>query len=330
MSYRSIVISSGHGKYVRGASGIIDEVEEARTLTERLAEELRSRGVDVVTFHDDTSHDQSTNLHTITDFHNKHVRELDISVHFNAYEQVSKPMGVEVLYVTQAELAGQLSAVIATAGGLINRGGKKRTDLHFLNVCDEPAVLLEVCFVDSQADCDLYRDNFEDIVEALADSISGLDGAEEIDEEGEEDNEHIPPPTSVTTAVGTCSYFGGPADTGVAYDENLAFIYEIDEESQFLFLPINTGTGLARQLNPEVRYCAMRWNYDEHPKETLLYKKVLVRNVKTGASTTCTPADWGPHEEKTGRLIDLSPAMMDILGLETDDLVECTFPFEEN
>ena len=31
MAYDRIVISSGHGKYVRGASGIIDEVDEAST-----------------------------------------------------------------------------------------------------------------------------------------------------------------------------------------------------------------------------------------------------------------------------------------------------------
>ena len=33
MSYNRIVISSGHGKYVRGASGIIDEVDEARRVS---------------------------------------------------------------------------------------------------------------------------------------------------------------------------------------------------------------------------------------------------------------------------------------------------------
>jgi N-acetylmuramoyl-L-alanine amidase len=330
MSYRSIVISSGHGKYVRGASGIIDEVEEARIFTERLAKELRASGVDVVTFHDDTSHDQSTNLNTITDFHNDRVRELDVSVHFNASEQTSKPVGVEVLYVTQSALAGQLSAAIATAGKLINRGGKKRSDLHFLNATDEPSVMLEVCFVDSQADCDLYRDNFDDIVCAVAGALSGLDGAEEIDEEGEEEKEHMPPPLEMQTAVGTCSWFGGPEDDGVAFDEGLAFIYDIDEENQFLFLPIDDGTGLARRLNPEVHYAALRFDYDVHPKDTLIHKRILVRNIKTGVALTCCPADWGPHEDKTGRLIDLSPSMMRDLGLVTDDLVEVTFPYEGN
>ena len=121
--YDSVVISSGHGKYVRGASGILDEVDEARKVVERLAKELRARGVEVVTFHDDTSHDQNTNLNTIVNFHNEQQRDLDISVHFNAYEQVSKPMGCEVLYVTQSALAAELSAAIASVG-FIDRGAR--------------------------------------------------------------------------------------------------------------------------------------------------------------------------------------------------------------
>jgi N-acetylmuramoyl-L-alanine amidase len=173
MSYQRIVISSGHGKYVRGASGIIDEVDEARRVVEALADQLRLRGAMVNVFHDDVSTSQSENLNRIVDHHNDQERELDISVHFNAFEQVSKPMGTEVLYVTQAALAGQLSEVIATAGHFINRGGKQRTDLMFLNQTDMPSVLLEVCFVDSEADCILYDDNFDAIIYDLATALAG-------------------------------------------------------------------------------------------------------------------------------------------------------------
>ena len=130
MPYSKVVISSGHGLHVRGASGVLDEVNEARRVVERVAEELRERGVEVDTFHDDTSHNQSENLRTITEYHNDQERDLDVSVHFNAYEQVDKPMGTEVLYVTQSALAGELSKAIASCG-FINRGAKKRSDLHF-------------------------------------------------------------------------------------------------------------------------------------------------------------------------------------------------------
>jgi N-acetylmuramoyl-L-alanine amidase len=189
MPYQSVVISSGHGKYVRGAHGILDEVDEARKVVDALAEALHARGLDVVTFHDDTSKDQSTNLATITDAHNCETRDLDISVHFNAYEQVSKPMGVEVLYITQQALASEVSAAIASVG-FINRGAKKRSDLYFLNNTEMPAILLEVCFVDSEADADIYGDQFTGIIEAIADVLGGeMDGAV-IDPPTEE----LPPP----------------------------------------------------------------------------------------------------------------------------------------
>jgi N-acetylmuramoyl-L-alanine amidase len=169
----SIVISSGHGKLVRGASGYLDEVEEARMVVEQVADYLRKLDFPVVTFHDDTSTSQSENLETIVDFHNAQDRELDVSVHFNAYQTTSKPMGCEVLYTTQSQLAEELSAAISSSGGFIDRGPKYRSDLYFLNKTEKPAVLLEVCFVDSSSDADLYRERFTDICQAIVDVIAG-------------------------------------------------------------------------------------------------------------------------------------------------------------
>jgi N-acetylmuramoyl-L-alanine amidase len=174
MPLKRIVISSGHGLHVRGAHGILDEVDEARRVTETLATELRKRKVEVITFHDDTSRDQSANLERIVDFHNDQTRDLDISVHFNAFEQTDQPRGTEVLYVTQSSLASQVSAAIASCG-FINRGGKKRTDLYFLNNTDAPAILLEICFVDSEADADLYEDEYANICDAIADVLGGIE-----------------------------------------------------------------------------------------------------------------------------------------------------------
>jgi len=320
MTYTSVVISSGHGKYVRGASGIIDEVDEARKVVEKLAGELIQRGVVVQTFHDNTSKSQNENLNTIVKFHNKQKRELDISVHFNAYEQVTKPMGCEVLYVTQQTLASKVSAAIASSG-FINRGAKKRTDLFFLNKTNMPAILLEICFVDSEADVHLYDEYFEAICDDIADVIGGED-----DELADIDTAA---PLFVT--AGKCSYFGGPDDLGVSEDEGLAFIQKV-EQIPHLFLPEGTpgteGKGLARKLNPYTHYIACRWNYDDTPKNTLLNDVALVRNVETGMALTAFPADWGPHQN-TGRVADLSPSLMNDLGLVTDDEVEVIYPFRE-
>ena len=49
----SITISSGHGLLVRGASGYLDEVDEARRVVDRVADILRKAGDDVNGYHDD-------------------------------------------------------------------------------------------------------------------------------------------------------------------------------------------------------------------------------------------------------------------------------------
>jgi N-acetylmuramoyl-L-alanine amidase len=170
MTYDRIVISSGHGKYVRGASGVFDEVDEARRVVEHLADELIARGVAVEVFHDDTSKDQSTNLHTIVAAHDSHERDLDVSVHFNAFD--GKAHGVEVCYLTQHDLAAEVSAAIAKCG-FTDRGPKERTDLYFLRHTDEPAILIETCFCDNAGDAATYRAKFHEICCAIADVLGG-------------------------------------------------------------------------------------------------------------------------------------------------------------
>lgn len=128
---------------------------------------------------------------------------------------------------------------------------------------------------------------------------------------------------------GKVSWFGGPDDVnGVAPDEPLAFINSVDDQPD-LFLPEQPPgtTGLARRLDPSEFYVACRWNYDDTPPELLLANKALVRNPKTGKQFYAFPSDWGPGEQ-TGRVADVSPALMEALGVETDDEVEVFFPVE--
>jgi hypothetical protein len=226
-------------------------------------------------------------------------------------------MGTEVLYLTQPSLAAEVSAAIA-ACGFINRGAKKRTDLKFLNSTEMPALLLEICFVDSETDCNIYDDQFHEICKAIAD----------VAEEGEIITEPTPPDDASFYAIGPCSKFGGPDDTGVDANEGLAFIYDVDD-APHLFLPEHDDwedMGLARRLNPFVHYVACRWDYDRTPKASLLENVALVRSTRTGRALTAFPADWGPHSD-TGRIADLSPSLMQDLGITTDDEVEVIYPW---
>ena len=321
MSYDRVAMSSGHGKHVAGAVGILNEHQEAVRVVNAVAGALRLRGVEVETYEDTVSKSQGENLDRLVDWHNSRTRDVDISVHFNAFD--GKAHGTEVLYLTQAELADVMSEAIAAAGGFTNRGPKLRSDLAFLNGTEQPAILIEVCFVDSITDAELYQINFVDICDAIAEVLGGED-------EGEE--EELPPLLTdhLFEAVGKCSHFGGPDDMGVAPDEGLAFHFEINEANQHLFLPlVPAGTsGLARRLNAKgVHYCAARWDYSVTPKEMLAGDDVaLVTNAETGMSQTAFPADWGPNDQ-TGRVADLSPALMRDLGLETDDTVEVVYPW---
>ena len=308
-------ISSGHGLKVRGASGFIDEVDEARAVVPEVVKVLRSAGHEVTEIHDDVSTTQDANLKYLVNAHNAvGPHDLDMSVHFNAYMPTPGARGTEVLYVTQEDVALRVAAAIAEAGGLIFRGAHYRSDLYFLNKTVAPAILIEVCFVDAQVDVDLYEEHFADICEAIADVARPPDVA------GALPKLHL---------KGKVSWFGGPEDMGVAPDEGLAFLYEVEDKPS-LFLrqqPLGT-TGLARRLDPEEEYIALRWNYDQFSKEFLrsnVWAKVYA--PKTGRVAFAAPADWGPHTS-TGRIADISPGLMDMLGIETDDVIEIIFPYD--
>jgi N-acetylmuramoyl-L-alanine amidase len=322
-----IVISSGHGKYIRGAEGPepwgLDEVDCARETVDKVAELLRGAGVNVITYHDDVSKSQNENLERIVAFHNQQVRRLDVSVHLNANQVTSKPMGSECWYVSQQELARDLADGMATALGLPDRGPKYSSSLYFLNHTAQPAVLLELCFVDSEADARAYDDHWLDMCKAIASMLAG----EPIDEAPGE-----PPSAGEGTlyARGTVSWFGGPEDDGVSPSEDLAWIEQMSDENKFLFLPEQPSgtTGMARRLNPAVPYVACRWNYDSTPKTMLAnpHVQALVRNPHNGREARAWPADWGPHEEQTGRAADISPGLMQLLDVQTDDIVEVFYP----
>ena len=172
MGYNQVNISSGHSINCQGAVDIINEVTEARKVVDRVYEIIKASGKQCYKYHD-TSSSSTQNLVNIVNWHNGFNDGVDVSIHFNAYTHVDKPMGVEVCYYSNSSLAVAVSKEIATAGGFIDRGAKQRTGLYFLKHTNKPAILIEVCFVDSVADVNLYRANFERICQAIAKSLIG-------------------------------------------------------------------------------------------------------------------------------------------------------------
>ena len=172
MGYNQVNISSGHSINCQGAADIINEVTEARKVVDRVYEIVKASGKQCYKYHD-TSSSSTQNLVNIVNWHNGFNDGVDVSIHFNAYTHVDKPMGTEVCYYSNSSLAAAVSKEIATAGGFIDRGAKQRTGLYFLKHTNKPAILIEVCFVDSVADVNLYRANFERICQAIAKTLIG-------------------------------------------------------------------------------------------------------------------------------------------------------------
>lgn len=315
-----IAISAGHGSKIRGMSDIIDEVDEARRVCNQVCSDLFDAGVEFEgPYFDDVSTEQNENLDRICDWHNGRSRDLDVSVHFNASQHTSKPVGTEVWYVTQEDRAAAMATAIADAGALKDRGPKYSNSLYFLNHTEKPAILIEVCFGDSQADCDAYRENFREICRTIAATLGEYD-ADEPGPTPEPDDDVL------VHVTGSCSWFGGPDDDGVSPSEGLAFLYEVSDAPD-LFLPSQPPgtTGLARRLDPETFYVATRWDYSITPKDMLRDQSKMALVRANDREELARPADWGPNEN-TGRVADISPGLMDALGIGTDDEVEVIYP----
>lgn len=188
-----VTISPGHYGVGTGTRDIIDEVREARKVTDRVVEILKSENIGVTKIEDNTSRTQSQNLDYLISRHNETTRKVDVSIHFNSSGgRVETALGTEVLYLSDGNqaLAANMSNAISSASGLKNRGAKKRTDLAFLNRTLKPAILIEVCFVDSVADVNIYQENFEAICRAIANQliIYVTDGKSQLDQTEKSEN----------------------------------------------------------------------------------------------------------------------------------------------
>src|SRR4030095_323618 len=294
-----IAISSGHGKIIRGASGYIDEVDEARRVVAAVAEYLAAVDVDATVFNDDVSTTQDENLERIVDFHNSKTRDLDVSVHFNAYETTEEAMGCECLYLSQQALAGNVVEAICGASGLKRRGPKKRTDLYVLNNTDEAAILIEVCFVDSRADVDLYEAHFDDICAAICEAISGI-------AQGHAPKPPEPASEAESRLLGTLE--GVPIFTVDKYDA-LRVVWVANMTVDCDGMPENDYNDPHYQPTTSLTYNSKPINADQVPyvvvpplirngvDKPVMGSQATVVNLTNGLSTPAVVADQGPNEK---------------------------------
>lgn len=165
-----LTISAGHFGPATGASGIIDEGSEVIEVVTAIQTHFQASTIAPQFIIDRYSKNQAQNLRYLIAAHNKTNRVLDVSIHFNAIRGIREAgIGTEVLYVNPKlkEFAATMSAVIAKAGGFKDRGAKHRTNLAWLNGTTKPAILIEICFVNSKTDVQCYQKNKAQIIEVI-------------------------------------------------------------------------------------------------------------------------------------------------------------------
>lgn len=145
-------VHSGHSLKCRGASGLLDEVNEDRKVKNKVIELLRANGHTVYDCTDDVGATQNTNLRNIVNKCNAHKVDLDVSIHLNA----GGGTGTEVyVYSDSSRAKGYAQRIvnnISNSLGIRNRGVKTRTNLYVLRKTKSPSLLIECCFVDNATD----------------------------------------------------------------------------------------------------------------------------------------------------------------------------------
>lgn len=175
-----IAIAGGHSAYARGASGYLDEYDCDRAFVSRLIGAFDAQGWYVTDCSNEES-DVSAELREECRIANASGADLFIAVHFNA----GGGTGTEVWhypYSSAETYAQDVSRELASALGLPNRGAKSTTGLYVLNHTDMPAILIEVCFVDTEADADAWwATSWDDLCAAVVRGLGGDYGNKEED-----------------------------------------------------------------------------------------------------------------------------------------------------
>ena len=175
----SIMLDAGHGGTDPGAvyNGRREKDDTLR-LVLAIGQILQNRGVDV-------EYTRTTDIYE-TPFQkaieaNEAGVDYFVSIHRNSFEQDNIVSGVESLVYDLSgikyRMAENINANLETVG-FVNLGVKARPNLVVLKRTKMPAVLVEVGFLNSNTDNQLFDENFDDITLAIADGI--LETLEEV------------------------------------------------------------------------------------------------------------------------------------------------------
>jgi N-acetylmuramoyl-L-alanine amidase len=167
-----VVLDAGHGGANPGAvySGR-QEKDDALSLTLAIGNILEQNGIDV--YYTRSSDVYESPYQKATEA-NATGADYFVSIHRNSSPYPNQYSGVETLvynrYGEAARLAYNINAQLENVG-FINLGVNERPNLVVLNSTQMPAVLVEVGFINTDADNALFDERFYDIARAIADGI---------------------------------------------------------------------------------------------------------------------------------------------------------------
>ena len=172
MAY-SIMLDAGHGG-ARDPGAVYEgrqEKDDNLKLVLAIGEILSDRGIDVE--YTRTTDVYQTPYEKAMKANNAGV-DFFVSIHRNSFPVDNEVEGVESLIYDLSGLKYEMAQNIneqLEGVGFVNLGVKARPNLVVLKRTRMPAVLVEVGFINSNTDNQLFDDNFQDIAQAIADGI---------------------------------------------------------------------------------------------------------------------------------------------------------------
>lgn len=152
-----------------GAVGYINESAETRNVGYKVMEKLKALGHTVVDCTINKASSNNAYLSRAVELANNTTLDVFVSIHFNA----GGGKGVEV-YTYEGRQYADAVAVCKNIEklGFKNRGVKAGSKLYVIRKTKAKSMLIEVCFVDTKSDCDLYNDvGVDAVAQAIVDGI---------------------------------------------------------------------------------------------------------------------------------------------------------------
>lgn len=162
------LIRGGHTKVSPGATGFIDEYTECQKIKEEVIKLLSPLG-EIVVGDNNLPYPGELNF-SINKANNEGVQKY-YSIHMNSCDNETAN-GVELLRYSDTKDDTKRILDNLSKLGFLNRGVKFRTDLGELKRTSMDSTIIEVCFVSSRKDTDLYKKiGYKDIAFAIATGI---------------------------------------------------------------------------------------------------------------------------------------------------------------